>query len=370
MKIVDIELQSESPAVRTAGVHPADRFRGSVTLRVHTDSGLSGIGEALEGEYGTVEAIEAALGACADVLIGTDGGNLNRIHAGLDRIPDLPKSARAAVDLAIHDLIGRARGVPAYSVLGGGYRTDFDVQVTLPGGSPQEVARAAERLSRAGVSSVKLHMGPFWGQPDMDEARQRVLAVLAAVGPNTRVDLAAHGAWSSVGTARAFLSTMLDRALAGHLAVVQPLHAFDLAGHAELRRALPLPIVLEEAVVSATAMARILELGAADRIVLDIHRVGGLAEARRIADLCEAASIDVSVGGSAGTALSTLAHAHLAASVRDPLPLFAPIGRDPGVTSAPGHFVWTQGHLSLGGRPGLGVLIESDTHDLQSPEKT
>jgi len=80
-----------------------------------------------------------------------------------------------------------------------------------------------------------------------------------------------------------------------NLSVEQPLHYLDISGHRYLRNTLKIPVILDESVVSPEAMFQIAKNDAADRIVLKINRVGGYTKARKVIDICEAASIGISL---------------------------------------------------------------------------
>ena len=98
---------------------------------------------------------------------------------------------------------------------------------------------------------------------------------------NIQLDVDANQALGSPKTAVNFFERVIRSAFHPNMSVEQPLHHLDLAGHAFVRRALPLPMILDESVTSPVAMMQIARMAAADRIVLKPNRVGGLWPARK-----------------------------------------------------------------------------------------
>ncbi|MCP4383062.1 MAG: hypothetical protein GY798_16845 [Hyphomicrobiales bacterium] len=155
-----------------------------------------------------------------------------------------------------------------------------------------------------------------------------------------------------------FFERVVRTALHPNMSVEQPLHHLDLAGHAFVRRSLPLPMILDESVTSPVAMMQIARMAACDRIVLKPNRVGGLWPARKIIAICEAGGIGVSLDTMPFTALGNTMLCHLAATIKTAYPL-----------DAEGHTFFEdspfRGGLELrGGRahisdtPGFGVVID------------
>jgi L-alanine-DL-glutamate epimerase-like enolase superfamily enzyme len=174
------------------------------------------------------------------------------------------------------------------------------------------------------------------------------------------VDADAGQSLGNPALARTMVEGVLAESFHPNLALQQPLHRLDLAGHALLREKLPIPVILDDSVSSPEAMMQIVRMGAADRIVLDIERVGGLQNAMRIADICETAAIGVSPASAANTRIGDAAHCHLAAALHDPYPI--DVGGHLRFAASPvsGGFDIRDGRAVLADGPGLGVDLDED----------
>jgi L-alanine-DL-glutamate epimerase-like enolase superfamily enzyme len=177
------------------------------------------------------------------------------------------------------------------------------------------------------------------------------------VGDRPFVDLVARQWLGNEAKVSMIVETLLGRRFRPNLALVQPLHWLDLEGHARLRQKLSVPIVLDDSIVSPEAMLQVVRAGAADRIVLDIWRVGGLRNARRIASICESAAIGVTLSGACQTPVGRAALCHLAATIHGRYP----IRLGPAATVADHSFTGgpslISSRISVGNADGLGVTL-------------
>jgi muconate cycloisomerase len=332
----------------------------TIIVVVRAEAGPAGLGEAPvdpADPAASAETLAAWLQRYEAALVGADPTNLNLAHRLLDGVGG-PRSAgcppaRAAIDMALHDLVGKARGCPVHQLLGGAYRTSFDVFADVEGDAG-DLPAAARAATGRGHRALRVRFG---GAARLEEMAAGLIAVLAAVGPEVWVDAEPGASLGNPGRAGAVVGKVLAERFRPNLALRQPLGSDDLAGHAELRERLPIPLVLDGAVTSPEAMAQIVRLAAADRVMLGIERVGGLANAMRIADACEAAAIGVSPASRSLTMIGDAAHCHLAAALHDPYPIH--VG-DPGrfADSPVAGLDVGGGRAAVGEAPGLGVELD------------
>lgn len=345
----------------------AQRAPEGILVRVRDASGLDGLGEVATDDthLATCQATVAKwLDLYGSRVLGADCGNLNVLHQVLDAAEPREgagsPAARAALEMAVLDLVGRTRGCPLHEVLGGGYRGEMDLYRQIDFGDP-DPAGAALTAVRQGYAGIRLTIalsreGGRGAGAGLGTAAIR--GVLDAVGDTPFIDIVAHQSLGNEAKASMLAEGLLARQFAMNLALVQPLHRRDLGGHGRLRQKLPIPIVLEESITSPQAMAQVVRHAAADRIVLDPWRVGGLRNARRIANICEAAAIGVVVSGDCRSAVGRAALGHLAASVHGAYPVGlaeASSAVDAGLAGGP---VIAGGKASLGSGHGLGVILD------------
>jgi L-alanine-DL-glutamate epimerase-like enolase superfamily enzyme len=335
-------------------------------------SGLSGLGEAAANpaeDARTLSTLIDWLKIYEAAIAGADALNINVLHQMMDRAsgqhPPGCQAARAAIDMAVHDLIAKVRGCPVHEILGGAYRTEMQVTARISGRTAEDIAVAARSHVEMGYRGLTIGLGsdvlpPALSIADLEERYQHVLAALEAVGTDISIDADANQSLGNPALVSRLFEKFLAKRFCANLALQQPLNRFDLLGHAALREKLPIPIVLTESVVSAEAMIQIERLGAADRIGLSLERVGGLSNAMRVADICEAAAIGISPAVTSFTGIGAAAGFHLAAALHDPYPVDAIDYQKTSDTLTTGGPEIENGHVTLRNAPGLGIEIDED----------
>jgi len=331
-------------------------FGGGILVRLRAASGLAGLGEVATDEaFPTMSraTVSRWLERYGTHIQGAGCGNANVLEQRLDAAepaggPGCPP-ARAALEMAALDLVGRARDCPLHDLLGGGYREDLELFREIDAGDPDPLgtARAAIRDGHAGLRLAL---------PGRSAAA--IGAVLDSVGSVPFVDIVARQSLGNEQRASMLVEGLLARQFHLNLALVQPLHRLDFAGHGRLRQKVPIPIVLEESITSPEAMSQVVRHAAADRIVLDPWRVGGLRNARRIANICEAASIGVVVSGPCRSAVGRAALGHLAATIHGSYPVCLAPHRGEVEAGLAGGPACAGGRASLDRGPGLGVVLD------------
>ncbi|MBI3928276.1 MAG: dipeptide epimerase [Armatimonadetes bacterium] len=281
-----------------------------LVLRLETEDGGWGYGEAVPNPYLTGETFDGAVAALKELilpgLMNADAWHVGIIHQKMSSVVIGHPSARAAVDMAVHDLLSRAAGVPLASLLGGpggGVETDFSIGLCRP----DEAAREARAIVEKGFRAIKLKVGA-----DAAEDVDRVKAVRGAIGPDLKLRIDANEGWDLPGATRALREMEHYRVEL----VEQPLPRWDLRGLAELRRRVDVPIAADEAVHSPRDALRALEAGAVDIINIKLMKSGGLGPAREIAAMARAAGVRLMIGGMVGESrISVTAAAALASAL-------------------------------------------------------
>ena len=358
--------EDKASSVWARGVYP-------IIIRVNTDEGISGLGEAstITHYYGeTQEGMMKLLESYEQLLIGKDPFNVASAHCQMDLVTgaDAPgcHSARAAIDMALYDIIGKAKNQPVYEVLGGAYRTEFELLTNLYEDSPEEKAKAAREYVKRGFRGLKIKVGDIlltkgWSMQNFRREKDKLIAALEAVPPDIYIDADANQSWGNAKIALNAVEELLQNKYYSNLSLEQPLHYLDISGHSFLRRVVRVPIILDESVLSPEAMFQIAKNDAADRIVLKINRVGGFWPARKVIDIAEAASIGVSLDTMPFTILGDTALCHLAAITRDPYPVDAEghLWFD-NVSPFKGGIEIKNGRAILPKTPGLGVELDEE----------
>jgi L-alanine-DL-glutamate epimerase-like enolase superfamily enzyme len=303
----------------------------NVFLRLVPNRGSAGYGCAapdlgVTGE--TADTVLAALEAVEPLIRGADPLARNRLLARLKpRLAGHP-GARAAIDLALHDLLGKVAGLPLWRLLGG-YRSRMRTSITI-GVLPEAdtVARARARVAE-GFRCLKLK-----GGRDPGEDAGRVRAVRAAVGPRIELRFDANQGYS-VEQALTFVDGVRD-ARVELLEQPTPSGDPDLLGR--VSRAVAIPVMADESLLSLGDAFRLARKDHADMINVKLMKVGGLTDAMAVDSVARAAGLEVMVGCMDESALAIAAG--LAFALARPNVAYADL----------------DGHLDLIGDPAAGAV--------------
>ncbi|WP_328322865.1 dipeptide epimerase [Kribbella sp. NBC_00382] len=258
-----------------------------------TDGELSGWGEAPQVWKVTGESLAGAQ-ACAEGPIASalDGLEPDDFTEALRRIQGAVQGnfgAKAAVDVALHDLVARRRGQTLHGFLGStvsSVRTD----VTLSVGDAEALAASAVDRIADGFDVLKVKVGTGDARADF----QRVRRVREAIGPDPRLRLDANQGWSrrdAVNAIRALEDAGCDIEL-----VEQPVVAADLEGMAWVTDRVSTPILADESVYGVRDLVAVIRLGAADLVNVKLAKCGGLATARTLLELAREHGLGAIVG--------------------------------------------------------------------------
>jgi o-succinylbenzoate synthase len=351
VRIETAELQSFRLRLRTplaTGMGPV-AFREGVLLSLRSADGCVGYGEATPLEAFGTESLAAArdsLEVCTALLEGADLGEPEELLDWISRRRQPTSTARAAIDVALHDLAARDAGSSVASWLaakdGRSARPSVEVNALLASRSPRDLA--AEAL---GFRTLKLKVGVGPAKSDVE----RVAAVRSAVGPAARIRADANGAWSP-DQARERLEALAPLDLEF---VEQPVAAADLADLARVRRDSPVPVAADESACSEAELRRVLDAEAADVVMLKPSVIGGIARARAAAKLARSARVEVVPTSFLDGAVAVLGALHLASSLPGHLPacgLATSVLLENDLAPAP---VPECGRLRVPSEPGLGA---------------
>ncbi len=298
----------------TTSYGEAPEVRPHVIVEIGTAEGLVGLGEASPLPEFTGETARSILGVLEetylDALAGRDATQIASVMADLEHLRPGNPSAKAAIDLALHDLAGKILGVPTVTLLGGARRGSVRLARAVGIGPIPEIVALAERHVAAGFQTLKMKVGV-----DPKQDVERVRAARAAVGPDVRIRVDANQGYDAATTIRVI--RRLDDCALDY--IEQPVARWDLAGMAQIRRATGMRILADEAVHTPQDAIALIRAEAADLFALKFIKTGGLIRARQIAGIGEAVGIDCVVISTFETQIGAAAGLHLALNL--------PIGR-------------------------------------------
>ena len=329
-------------------------------VTVETDEGYVGVGESVTdiGFFGEpIEQVRSLIDLhLGPRLKGADPFDREKLLHSIDFRGN--SCAKAGIDLALHDLIGKVLNVPVCTLLGGRVRTRVPVSVEIAGGPPEGMAEFCVASMKRGIRAFKAKIG---GIPEDDV--ERVAAMRAAVGPGISIRADANQGYS-VKEAIRFCHLAESRGLGIDL-LEQPVAAWDLEGMAHVRASVDTLIEADEAAYSVHDVMNIIRRNAADVINIKIGKAGGLYAAKKIAALAEAAGLKLVLGTAWGLGPEVAAKLHLAAStvgVTDAVE-FTEIWLHDNPLASPGKEALglpldTDGCLAVPDGPGLGIELD------------
>ncbi len=273
---------------------------GSDNLLVEVEhDGVVGLGEMAPYSGGAVaqtpELARESLAAWAPRLEGLAPWEMQAVEAALDEVGG-GVAARAALDLALYDWVGKRLGAPVYRMLGCDPARIVPTTVTI-GILPPEVVRerVPEILARTGARALKVKLG----SPDGLEADRAMYSAVREVAPPeipVRVD--ANGGWTVDG-ARSMMAWLAERAVEF---VEQPLAKGAEADLPAVARGRPIPIYVDESCSVARDVPQL--AGVVDGVNLKLMKAGGIREGLRLIHVARAHGLKVMIGCMGETSLS------------------------------------------------------------------
>jgi len=319
-----------------------------------SSGGITGIGCGCPTDvtHETRDSVERFLSKVPKKIIGTDETDVSGLHRRLDSIALGNTSAKAAVDLAIHDLLAKRAGLPLHRFLGGSGTDRMLTDMTIGIESKEVTIQKAVKHHREGFRALKVKVGL-----DLESDIRRVAAIRDALGKGVEIRVDANQGYS-VEQAKRFCEEMHTL---GVVFVEQPVKAEDYAGLKAVKEGSRVPIMADECVRSLEDARRIARDGAADLMNIKLMKSGGLMQAVQINSVAEAAGIGTMVGCMGEIQASIAAGLHFALSSENVK--YADLDSHFNIIDDPSSgLVFEEGHLVAPDGPGLGISIRD--HDM------
>jgi muconate cycloisomerase len=328
----------------------------NVLVRIEAEDGVVGWGEAasapmMTGE--TVASMMAALHHMAPALVSRAADDFAGAAAAMDAQIYGNTGAKAAVDIALHDLVGRAAGQPVYALLGGRRRSRIAVLAVVGSDDAAADLREAQARWTAGYRAFKIKVGFGSWQADAERTR----AICSALKQQAKDCLISADANQGFGAADAL-------AYAGAVSgcgldfLEQPLAAHDLDGLARVAAASGVPLGADEGIHSAHDIERHHQRGAKG-VSLKAIKLGGLRALFEAGRLCDRLGMRINIScktGESSVASAAALHAAAAApAIAWGLTVTSP-GLAEDVAVAP--LAVAHGHVEVPDRPGLGIEVD------------
>lgn len=345
-----------------------------VIVKLETDEGLVGLGEApvlkdWGGDhmkyYGETPRTTAHVIAdiLAPAIVGQDPRLIGALHSRMDQAIKGYPYCKAAIDMALYDVVGKACKLPVYQLLGGCYRERVTVAHSI---GLMEIGKAVEEaleVKEEGIKAIKLKGGRE-PKRDVDLVRQ----IREAVGPEIQISVDANQGYPTPKVAVQAIKAMEEFGL---LYMEQPVEGINAM--AEVARRVDTPIMADESAWTPQDVLEIIRKRAADMLSLYTTKPGGLFKAQKVAAVAESGGLQCNVNGSVETGVGNAANLHLAAALAvASLPCVVPVSTPKGkgkrgiagiyyqddIIMEP--FTYADGDLLVSTQPGLGVELDEE----------
>jgi len=292
-----------------------------VLIRVHSDDGVVGVGDATplpmftgENQGSILAAIERYI---KSMILNENPLELKKLSEKMKKLP-WNMAAKTGIEMALFDIIGKVKEIPVHSILGGKYQERFTQAAAVgrlkKGISSDEVAREALEFLKNGFQVVKIKIGKKYGL-SLEEDYKRVQAVAEAIDNHARFWVDCQAAYSSQEAVK--IAKKIEKF--DPLYMEQPTQRFDIKGMAEVRRRTEIPIMADESVFSPLDALRVIQERAADAIGIKFAKCGGIFAAKQITTMTNVAGLDCMMISPGETNIGLAAYLHVAASAENVL---------------------------------------------------
>lgn len=326
-------------------------------VKVHTDEGITGLGEVSctprwsgEDQVTAAHFIQHYL---APALQGKDPSELDQLTSSFRLAMAANYFTKAGVEMALWDILGKARGIPVYELLGGAVRQFVPTKWSVSGLEPAKAAEIAQEAVERGFRTLKVKVGI-----DRDQDVARVRAVREAVGPAIKLGVDANGGW----TPEEAVQTLQRMYEYGIYFAEQPVAPEEITEMAEVRRQIRVPLIADESIYTLQDAMTLAHLGAVDVFSIYVGKAGGISHARRIADFAISAGLKCTVGSNLELGIGSAAMIHLALATRGidaetfPCDIIGPFFYEDDLLLEPLPIV--EGTAQAPKKPGLGVELD------------
>lgn len=338
------------------GAHTVSPF---LLVKVHTDAGVTGVGEASctprwsgEDQYTGAHLIRTYL---EPLLVGEDPTQVEELTAKFRSAFAGNYFTKSAVEMALWDIAGKAVNKPVYQLLGGKVRDSVPTKWSVSGVEPAKAAEIARWAIGKGFKAMKVKVGI---EPESDVARVR--AVREAIGGQIKLGVDANGGWTSDVAVKT-----IERLREFDIYFAeQPVSPEDVAVMADLRKKIHVPIIADESIYTLQDAMTLARLGAADVFSIYVGKAGGIGPAKRIADFAEKAGLKCTVGSNLELGVGSAAMIHLAVETRGiaaeefPCDIIGPFYYEDDIVRKPLSIL--PGRAEPTDLPGLGVELDEE----------
>ncbi len=334
----------------------------SVIIKLYTDNGTYGIGDTSPCPMFSYESSESVVGILQNYLFpaikGMDPYNIEHIHKAMDEAVKGNPFAKAAIDIALYDIIGKLLNIPIYKLLGGCFVKKLPLLWPLLGSDAETNVKEATKAIKRGFKSIMIKVGQ--NVPDVDI--ERVSAVRKAIGEEIIIIVDANQGWTR-STAIKCIRKMEPFNIAW---IEQPVPRWDIDGMKSIKDTVSTPISVDEGLCSLNDAIAIIKGNAVDIASIKLQKSGGFCKAKKIAAIMEAGNIPIFINSMIETGGSVSASLHFAVSIPNAITfsaaLMSTLRLKDDITKE-GSLLIKDGFILVTDKPGLGIELDQKKID-------
>lgn len=357
MKITSIQLFAIHLPLKEPFIvsYQTYNYMPSIIVKVTTDDGFVGYGEGVPDEHvtgetfeGTFEIIKNTLGPA---IIGKNPMEIERIHEVMNKAIYGAPTAKAAIDIACFDIMGKKLQQPVYQLIGGRYHEEFPITHVLSIAEPEEMAAEAALMMEKGYQSFKMKVGT-----KVSKDVERIKAVRSQVGEDIAIRVDVNQGWVNSATTITAVEQLKSLGLDW---LEQPVAADDIDGMVEVKSKTTIPLMIDEGIKGTRDMREIIQKRAADKVNIKLMKCGGIYPAVKLAHQAELAGMECQIGSMVESSVGSAAGFHVAFSKKiiTSVELTGPLKFSKDV----GNLVYDVPFIRLTEKPGVGVEVNEET---------
>ncbi|WP_286846926.1 MULTISPECIES: mandelate racemase/muconate lactonizing enzyme family protein [Aminobacterium] len=359
IEIIETKIPLKDP-YKLSRKYGVVEFTHPTIVKIYTDNGTVGYGETDAWAGFTSETPETVAAVLkhniAPAILGEESTNILKLHKIMNFVMRENHMAKAAIDIACYDILGKEAGMPVYHLLGGNLYESLPIMGGIGGETCEEAANAAMKTKTKGYHSLMIKVGR---NPVQDA--QCVLAVREVVGPDYPLILDANQGWD-LASAKKFISIAQE---ANPVLFEQPLLGEDIEGMAELRRCCDVPVSVDESLTSFECAQNIIRLNAADVFSVKVCKNGGIKESMRIIELARNNGINILFNSMLEEGITQAASLNMALATENIYTYghayFSPLRLEADITTFSD--LIRDGRVYAPASPGLGISLLEDVLD-------
>lgn len=326
----------------------------AIIIKMYTDVGVVGYGESVPDEHVTGESVHSVYAALKYQLIpavlGEDPRNIKRIHERMNEALVFNGAAKAAIDIACYDILGKVSNLPIYSLLGGRKLDRPMIPKVLSILEPEVLAKQAKEAINEGYKEIKMKLGK-----DPLEDVERVKAVREAVGPNIPIRVDVNQGWKTVQVAKEAIRKLTPYNVSW---VEQPISHMDCSLFKRLKDTTSVPLMADESLVTPESLRTFVKDESVDYINIKLMKSGGIYPSYQLATQAQLFGISCQIGSMVESSIGSAAAFHVALSKENIIS--TEVSGPTKFSLDTGNLTYDLPYVNISDKPGLGIDVNEE----------